>query len=54
MISLIGNVINNDVNLMQFNNASALSFLLLLFIAGTMIIINKYDKNGAKGGAGLW
>jgi len=54
MISLVGNVINNDVNMMQFNNASALSFLLLVFIAGTMVLISKYDKNGTKGGAGLW
>jgi len=54
MISLIGNVINNEVNIMHYNNASALSMLLLIFIAGTMILVNKYDKHGNASGGGLW
>lgn len=53
MISLVGNIINNEVNTIQYNNAGALSVLLLIFIAGTMIILNKYDKHNNSGG-GLW
>ncbi len=54
MIALIGNVINNDVNIMHFNNASALSLLLLVFIAVSMLIINRNDKSLNRSGGGLW
>lgn len=54
MISLIGNIINNEINIMHYNNASALSVILLIFIAATMILINKYDKHNSKSGGGLW
>lgn len=54
LISLVGNVINNEVNIIHYNNASALSVLLLIFIAATMLIMNKYDKHSAKNGGGLW
>ena len=54
MIAFIGNIINNEVGIMHYNNASALSVMLLIFIAFTMIIINRYDKGRTNSGGGLW
>lgn len=54
-ILLIGNVINTYVRrAADFNTASALSMVILLFIAATMLLTNKFDKDGAASGGMVW
>lgn len=38
----------------SLNMAAAISFVLLLFMIASMLISNKYDKEGGKGGGRLW
>lgn len=53
-IQLIGNNINNLTNKMLYGMSSALSLIVLIFIGITMVLLNKYDKDGTSSGGGLW
>lgn len=55
-VILIGNIINTNVasTTMNLNNASGISIILLIFIAISMVVINKFDKKNNLKGGGLW
>lgn len=52
-IGLIGDFIHQQVS-KSFNVASAMSFVILLIIGISMLIVNKYDKESTQSGGGLW
>ena len=52
-ISLIGDFIDLQV-VNSLNVASAMSFIILIVIGISMIVVNKYDKDNASSGGGLW
>ena len=52
-INLIGDYIDLQIT-NSLNVASAMSFIILLVIGVSMIIVNKYDKDNATQGGGLW
>ncbi|MDF2908951.1 MAG: putative rane protein [Herbinix sp.] len=51
-IVLIGNVIEQQFRLGNWNTGSGLSLVLMIFILFSMAIISKYDKEGE--GSNLW
>lgn len=53
-LALIGNFINMQVGLLNYNVASAMSLIMLVFIGITMVFVNKYGKNNQTSGGGLW
>lgn len=53
-LALIGNFINMQVGLLNYNVASAMSLIMLIFIAISMLFVNRYDKSGTATGGGLW
>lgn len=53
-LALIGNFINLEINMLNFNVGSAMSLIVLIFIALSMVIVNRYDKDNQSAGGGLW
>lgn len=53
-ISLIGDYIEQQVKILNYNVASAISFVIILIVGVSMIVLNKYDKDNASHGGGLW
>ena len=45
-ILLIGNIIEQYFNNMNYNNGSILAIIILILILGSIMIINKVDKEG--------
>ncbi len=53
-ISLIGDYIDQQVKHLNYNVASAISFVIIIIVGISMIILNKYDKESTNQGGGLW
>lgn len=53
-ISLIGDFIDTQINNLNYNVASAMSFIIILIVGVSMVLVNKYDKDNASQGGGLW
>ena len=53
-ISLIGDYIEQQVKILNYNVASAISFVIIIIVGISMIILNKYDKESTNQGGGLW
>lgn len=54
-LALIGNLINLHMsNSLNYNVGAAMSMVLLVFIGFSMMLVNKYDKDGSAQGGGLW
>ena len=45
-VVLIGNVINDAFKNMNYNVGSLLAIVILIFILGAILIVNKVDKDG--------
>ncbi|MDE5868141.1 MAG: ABC transporter permease subunit [Anaeroplasmataceae bacterium] len=45
-ILLIGNIIEQSFNNMSYNQGSVLAIIILIIILGSILIINKVDKEG--------
>ena len=52
-IGLIGDYIDMQVK-SSLNIASAMSFLILIIIGISMLVVNRYDKDSSTSGGGLW
>ncbi|MEG1394378.1 MAG: ABC transporter permease [Clostridia bacterium] len=52
-IGLVGDYIYSQIS-KSFNIASAMSFVILIIIGISMMIVNKYDKDSNTSGGGLW
>lgn len=55
-ISLIGNIIDNNVRYQLYNTASAISIIVLVFVAISMLFVKRLSKNigDNTGGSQLW
>ena len=45
-VLLIGNIIEQNFSNMNYNIGSVLAFLVLVLILGSILLINKFDKEG--------